>query len=440
MVNNIGPPIEIPEFTTENWLPMEPYKGPPLPRFLDIYWPWYKPKPPLPPIYTCPYCEAQFSTEEELLNHIAAEHPEQPPVVYYTCPYCGVNFASESELMAHIAAEHPELPPEEGIAQLLSVQWELIEYPFIGDWGETIQATFCKGILEVNSNIEFIGKIELRCPNAIAPVRLLTEYSYQQILIEIDEKIATTTGAAQELWLARKGIAQVFPVVDGLRIDYRWYSDWDYQFRSWINGAAVAALTLSEPIVAGTSIVNIGFFKRQGVGITQPVTISLYKNTTLLDVMQSNIAPVENIPALVNVSIPVAKSGEPFQIPFTIYLPELLPGEQYYGLTLSIGQYSANFSKNFLSPNIAYCIGNPEFVPLDNPYNTYDAVINAEAVYSRIVSGRWVEEPIPRGVYPVRASLQSWRVGCKKAGQLLFYDYGPVAKYDFGTVGELVVK
>ena len=30
-------------YELEDWLPMEPEKGPPLPKFLDIYWPWYKP-------------------------------------------------------------------------------------------------------------------------------------------------------------------------------------------------------------------------------------------------------------------------------------------------------------------------------------------------------------------------------------------------------------
>lgn len=34
MVNN---------FELENWLPMEPSKGPPFPRYLGIYWPWYAP-------------------------------------------------------------------------------------------------------------------------------------------------------------------------------------------------------------------------------------------------------------------------------------------------------------------------------------------------------------------------------------------------------------
>lgn len=31
----------------EDWMPMEPDKGPPLPRFLGIYWPWYKPVEPI---------------------------------------------------------------------------------------------------------------------------------------------------------------------------------------------------------------------------------------------------------------------------------------------------------------------------------------------------------------------------------------------------------
>ena len=27
----------------EDWMPQEPWQGPPLPEFLNIYWPWYKP-------------------------------------------------------------------------------------------------------------------------------------------------------------------------------------------------------------------------------------------------------------------------------------------------------------------------------------------------------------------------------------------------------------
>ncbi|GAI66951.1 unnamed protein product, partial [marine sediment metagenome] len=31
------------EFSIEDWLPQEPSQGPPLPEFLNIYWPWYAP-------------------------------------------------------------------------------------------------------------------------------------------------------------------------------------------------------------------------------------------------------------------------------------------------------------------------------------------------------------------------------------------------------------
>ena len=31
------------DFEFEDWLPQEPWQGPPFPEFLDIYWPWYTP-------------------------------------------------------------------------------------------------------------------------------------------------------------------------------------------------------------------------------------------------------------------------------------------------------------------------------------------------------------------------------------------------------------
>lgn len=34
------------DFEIENWMPMPPEMGPPLPRWLVIYWPWYEEKPP----------------------------------------------------------------------------------------------------------------------------------------------------------------------------------------------------------------------------------------------------------------------------------------------------------------------------------------------------------------------------------------------------------
>ena len=36
-------PIKILELDWENWKPQEFWQGPPLPEFLNIYWPWYKP-------------------------------------------------------------------------------------------------------------------------------------------------------------------------------------------------------------------------------------------------------------------------------------------------------------------------------------------------------------------------------------------------------------
>lgn len=33
-------------YSLEDWLPNSPLVGPPLPKWMDIYWPWYKPPPP----------------------------------------------------------------------------------------------------------------------------------------------------------------------------------------------------------------------------------------------------------------------------------------------------------------------------------------------------------------------------------------------------------
>jgi len=42
------------EIKLEDWLPISPLVGPPLPRFLGISWPWYKP-PLIPPEELPPY-------------------------------------------------------------------------------------------------------------------------------------------------------------------------------------------------------------------------------------------------------------------------------------------------------------------------------------------------------------------------------------------------
>ena len=63
-----------------------------------------KKKPPM--VYTCPYCSAEFATEQELLVHIQTTHPEQPS---YICPICGAAFWTEAELNYHIQTVHPEV-------------------------------------------------------------------------------------------------------------------------------------------------------------------------------------------------------------------------------------------------------------------------------------------------------------------------------------------
>ena len=65
-----------------------------------------KAPPEVPPtVYTCPYCGAKFSTQEELTAHIQAEHPGKPPI--YICPYCGALFVTEDALANHITLAHP---------------------------------------------------------------------------------------------------------------------------------------------------------------------------------------------------------------------------------------------------------------------------------------------------------------------------------------------
>ncbi|MBU0847379.1 hypothetical protein KKH23_09375 [Patescibacteria group bacterium] len=84
--------------------------GPPLPRSMEVYWPWYKPPAPPEVTYACPYCPAEFATEAELLSHIREAHVGQPPQVIYVCPYCGARFSTASEVADHIAEAHPVTP------------------------------------------------------------------------------------------------------------------------------------------------------------------------------------------------------------------------------------------------------------------------------------------------------------------------------------------
>ncbi len=69
------------EFNLEDWFPMSPLEGPPLPKFLALYWPWYSGEGPPPGGYHCPYCSETFDSYDELVEHIQTEHPgERIPI------------------------------------------------------------------------------------------------------------------------------------------------------------------------------------------------------------------------------------------------------------------------------------------------------------------------------------------------------------------------
>ena len=69
------------ELKLEDWFPMSPMAGPPLPQWLGITWPWYKGEGPPPGGYTCPYCGATFATYDKVVSHIQSEHPgERIPI------------------------------------------------------------------------------------------------------------------------------------------------------------------------------------------------------------------------------------------------------------------------------------------------------------------------------------------------------------------------
>lgn len=91
------------------WLPMPPNLGPPLPRSMQVYWPWVK-APTVAPVYACPYCSAEFATQGELYEHIRTAHAGQPPAVVYVCPVCGFRFSSLTELQEHYSRAHVAVP------------------------------------------------------------------------------------------------------------------------------------------------------------------------------------------------------------------------------------------------------------------------------------------------------------------------------------------
>ena len=71
----------LPELELEDWMPMEPEKGPPLPRLLEIYWPWY----------TLP--GAEFSVSSLVISPTEV-NPGQPVTI--TCTVTNIGAAAGS--------------------------------------------------------------------------------------------------------------------------------------------------------------------------------------------------------------------------------------------------------------------------------------------------------------------------------------------------------
>jgi len=343
-------------------------------------------------------------------------------------------------------------------AVISGATWELIDYPFVGDWPEEtgpLHATFCKGTLQVESASEFVGSVQITCPNTIAPVPLLTAYGYQQLLAEIDDKIATSTGAIKELWQNRKAITTTFPKVDEFTIDYRWWADFDAQFRTWINASPVAVFTLDNVLIpAGTSIVEIGFFVKYGAAVGLfPATVSLYSDETLIGSVTSDLVPPTNVPQLLGVTIPSAVSGGEVPLTMVLRLPKNRTS-YYWKLWLDTGVYeTCELAKaDYGAASIAIPLMDPDrcgrtvLIPLNAPdniytiygiWNDYEWVVPKAELYNRRTGLR---TPLPPGVYSVRLTGESWRIGAKPTG-CGYYIYGLTAEaeYDFGIVGYLEV-
>jgi len=66
----------------EEWKPMDWGMGPPLPRFLGIYWPWYQKESPSEGGYPCPFCGDSFDNKEDLNKHIREQHRIPIPITW----------------------------------------------------------------------------------------------------------------------------------------------------------------------------------------------------------------------------------------------------------------------------------------------------------------------------------------------------------------------
>ncbi|GAI60143.1 unnamed protein product [marine sediment metagenome] len=340
---------------------------------------------------------------------------------------------------------------------ITGASWKLIDYPFVGYWPEEtgpLTAVFCKGELQVNSDIEFVGSAVITCPNTIAPIPLLTAYGYQVVLDEIDADIAEHTGAIKELWQDRRAIFVNYPKVDGFTIDYRW---WDVNFRDWIYSAPVETFILNNVLIPkGTSTVKVGFFAKYGTAVgLHPAVVSLYSDGNILASIESNLVPPGTVPQLLGVTLPTSvASGGDISSTTVLRLPPQSNKDYFFELVSFYGEEGeVTIAKASYAPaamvNTWSSRGcNPIFQPLNAPDDIYTIAgiwdrstrvwVPGKASYYDRHNDTYI--PLPSGAYPVSLRGKSWRIGVPPTGcGIYYYGLGPVAEYNFGVVGYLVV-
>ncbi len=120
----------------ETWQPMPPEMGPPFPRSMGIYWPWYKPAvpelvrlppavpvaaPPVVPVIVAPPAAPPVIAYPPVAYPPAPPPPEVAPELIYVCQLCDAEFSTLSELEAHMTLVHPEEVPAPPAAYYLYV-------------------------------------------------------------------------------------------------------------------------------------------------------------------------------------------------------------------------------------------------------------------------------------------------------------------------------
>jgi len=326
---------------------------------------------------------------------------------------------------------------------ITGVEWQEVSFPY--QWygeSETEKATFYKGRLRIESEYAFKGRIALSCGSAIAAVPLITEAGYQALLAEIDSLIAGDTfDNIRELWQTRKQVALQFPRVDGFYIDFRWWDPdgwWRHFTQSWMLGDAAAVYLWEEvDISAGENLVDIGFFTRHTTAVVNPVAISVLSGEQLLASILSDAVYPGSVPLILSADIPASvKAGDDLDISLELYLPELLPGHQYYGLRISMsnGQADTTENANFVSKEVTNATN---WQKLTSPDSKYQATLTLETTYR---SSRYSQtEPLPKGIYSVRVSIEAWRVSNGPGSGIYIYGNFPLAEYDYGEIGQIEV-